>query len=188
MKIFKLIFGVFVIGVLYVCYLFYSNEAFYKQYKNEGISVIDYHTGGEPARIVIDGIPKIPGNSIAQKKEYLAQNMDHLRTTLMFEPRGHKDMFGAIIVKPTSADADYGIIFMDNGGYLNMCGHNTIAAVTAIIENKMIKMDGSKIVNVTLDTPVGLVYTTALLNDDFSVKEVSFQNVPSFLYKKILRW
>ena len=149
------------------------------------LTVIDTHTAGEAARLVTAGIPKIPGKDMVEKKQYLEKHMDHIRKSLMFEPRGHQDMFGAFIVTPTKEEADFGIIFMDTGGYLNMCGHNTIAAVTMAVETGMVAVEkGAKEKEVVVETPAGLVYATAKLKDDLKVKEVSFRNVESFLYKE----
>ena len=85
---------------------------------SRSIQAIDSHTMGEPTRIVTGGIPNIKGNTMAEKKEYLEKNLDHLRTAIMLEPRGHNDMFGSIITQPCDPTADFGIIFMDGGGYL----------------------------------------------------------------------
>ena len=102
------------------------------------ISVVDTHTAGEPTRIVLSGLPAIKGKTMADKKQYLKTNMDHYRSLLMQEPRGHKDMFGAIITPPVSPESDFGIIWMDNSGYLDMCGHGTIGITTALIETGMV--------------------------------------------------
>lgn len=150
------------------------------------ISVIDTHAAGEPARLVTAGIPKIPGKTIVEKKLYLEQHMDAVRKSVMFEPRGHQDMFGAFILPPIAEEADFGLIFMDTGGYLNMCGHNTIAAVTTAIETGMVEVEeGATEKQVVVETPAGLIYATAKLHEDrLKVKEVSFKNVESFLYKE----
>lgn len=150
------------------------------------ISAIDSHTAGEAARIITAGIPNFPGETMADKRQYLIDHQDHLRTALMHEPRGHNDMFGAFITEPVHEEADFGIIFMDGGGYLNMCGHNTIAAVTAAIETGMIDPDiVDNQAEVVLDTAAGLVYATAKIDEQTgNVYEVSFKNVPSFLYKE----
>ncbi|MCL2350031.1 MAG: proline racemase family protein [Defluviitaleaceae bacterium] len=144
------------------------------------ISTIDTHTMGEPTRI-ITGIPSLKGNSMAEKKQYLIDNMDYVRTTLMHEPRGHRDMFGAVMAQPCREGADLGVIFMDGGGYLNMCGHGTIGTVTAAIETGMM-VATEPITEVTMDTPAGIVKACATVNDGL-VGEVSFVNVPSFLYR-----
>lgn len=153
---------------------------------NKLISVIDTHAAGEPARLVTAGIPKIPGKNMVEKKQYLIDNMDHIRKSVMFEPRGHQDMFGAFVVSPTVDEADFGLIFMDTGGYLNMCGHNTIAGVTASIETGMVDVEeGATEKEVVVETPAGLIRATAkLAQDRLKVREVSFKNVESFLYKE----
>ena len=148
------------------------------------LQAIDTHTAGEAARLITGGIPFIPGKSMAEKKQYLLDHNDVLRTSLMLEPRGHNDMFGAFILAPTIDEADFGIIFMDAGGYLNMCGHNSIAAVTAAVETGMVKPSGEEITPVNLDTPAGLVRAKAFMKDDYKVEKVSFENVESFLYKE----
>ena len=155
---------------------------------NKMISFIDTHTAGEAARLVTAGVPKIPGKDIVEKKQYLIDNLDDLRKSVMFEPRGHQDMFGAFLLPPTKEEADFALIFMDTGGYLNMCGHNTIAAVTAAVETGMVDVEeGATEKEVVVETPAGLIYATAKLKDNGAkVKEVSFKNVESFLYKRDL--
>ncbi|WP_084786885.1 proline racemase family protein [Bacillus tuaregi] len=149
------------------------------------VTAIDSHTAGEAARIVTGGLPNIPGATMADKRQYLIDYQDHLRTALMHEPRGHNEMFGAFLTPPVHPEADFGIIFMDGGGYLNMCGHNTIAAVTAAIETGMVETSADqRTAQVVLDTAAGLVRATAYIKGGNKVKEVSFKNVPSFLYKR----
>jgi proline racemase len=148
------------------------------------IHAIDSHTMGEPTRIVTGGIPGIPGATMADKKAYLEKEMDHLRTAIMLEPRGHNDMFGSIITAPINEGADFGIIFMDGGGYLNMCGHGSIGAITAAIETGMVEMV-EPITKVGMDTPAGLVTAEAKVENG-KVQEVSIVNVPAFLYKQDL--
>ena len=153
---------------------------------NKMISVIDTHTAGEAARLVTAGIPKIPGKDMVEKKQYFIEHLDDVRKSVMFEPRGHQDMFGAFLLPPTKEEADFGLVFMDTGGYLNMCGHNTIAAVTAAVETGMVDVEeGATEKEVVVETPAGLIYATAKLKDNGTkVKEVSFRNVESFLYKR----
>ena len=98
------------------------------------LQVVDAHTSGEFCRMVIGGFPEPEGNTMIEKKHWMENNYDHVRTALMFEPRGHHDMFGAFICEPVNKEADFGVMFMDTGGYLNMCGHCTIGAVTVILE------------------------------------------------------
>lgn len=149
---------------------------------SRGLQAIDSHTAGEPTRIIVGGIPNIKGKTMPEKKEYLEKNLDHLRTAVMLEPRGHNDMFGSILLAPVSEEADLGIIFMDGGGYLNMCGHGTIGAVTAAIETGMVEMI-EPVTKVVLEAPAGIVRAEAQVEKG-KVKSVAFVNVPAFLYKK----
>lgn len=148
----------------------------------KSIHAVDSHTMGEPTRIIVGGVPKIPGKTMAEKKEYLQKEMDNVRTAIMLEPRGHNDMFGSILTSPVNEEADFGIIFMDGGGYLNMCGHGSIGAVTVSIETGMVEAV-EPITHVKMDTPAGLVSAEAKVKNG-KVKEVSIVNVPAFLYKE----
>ncbi len=147
---------------------------------NHFISALDTHTEGEPTRIVLSGLPAIKGSTMAEKKQYMVTHLDHFRTLLMKEPRGHKDMFGAIITPPTTRHADYGVLFMDNTGYLDMCGHGTIGITTALIETGMVVLQEPETV-VSFDTPAGLVTGRARIENG-RVAGVSVSNVASFLY------
>ena len=148
----------------------------------KSVHTIDSHTAGESTRVVVGGIPKIAGKSMPEKKEWLEEHMDYLRTALMLEPRGHNDMFGAILTEPTLEDADYGIIFMDGGGYLNMCGHGTIGAMTVAVETGIVEVT-EPITKVVQEAPAGIIRGEVLVENS-KAKTVSFQNVPSFLYKR----
>ena len=145
-------------------------------------SVIDSHTGGEPTRTVIGGLPYIPGKSIVDKMKYLKEKMDWIRTTLMFEPRGHSVMSGVILTEPTHPDADVGVIFIETGGYLPMCGHDTIGVSTVLVETGMVKVE-EPITHITLDTPAGL--TRVRVNvENGTAKSVTFRNIPSFVFTR----
>lgn len=145
------------------------------------VEAVDSHTMGEPTRIVVGGIGDIPGETMGEKKRYLQKHMDYLRTSLMQEPRGHRDMFGTVLTAPTSADADIGIVFMDHDGYVNMCGHGTIGAVTVLLERGLISPRGSHGM-VVLDTPAGRVECRATMVGK-RVRSVTVTNVPSFMWK-----
>jgi len=93
------------------------------------ITTIDAHTAGEPFRVIIDGYPELEGNTILERRSYARENFDYLRTALMWEPRGHADMYGCIITPPVTPGADIGILFMHNEGYSTMCGHGIIGIV-----------------------------------------------------------
>jgi len=149
---------------------------------NKQIIAIDSHTMGEPTRIITSGIPKIPGKTMADKKEYLENNLDYVRTLAMHEPRGHADMFGSIILTPTIDEADFGIIFMDGGGYLNMCGHGTIGAMTAAVEMGMVEVT-EPYTYLTLESPAGLIKGQVRVEEGKAL-EVTFKNVPAFLDKE----
>lgn len=149
------------------------------------IHAIDSHTMGEPTRIVTAGIPNIPGKTMPEKKEYLQKHMDHIRTGIMLEPRGHNDMFGSILTAAVTEEADFGVIFMDGGGYLNMCGHGSIGAVTAAIETGIVKAV-EPITKVNFDTPAGFIQAEAEVKNG-KVLKVSIVNVPAFLYKRDLK-
>ncbi|AWI07092.1 proline racemase [Clostridium drakei] len=146
------------------------------------IQTVESHTMGEPTRIVIGGLPKIPGKTMPDKMEYLQKNMDYLRTMLMFEPRGHNDMFGAIYTEPFSKEADIGVIFMDGGGYLNMCGHGSIGAATCAVEMGIVPVI-EPYTNVILEAPAGIIKARVKVENG-KAKEVSIVNVAAFLYKK----
>src|SRR5690242_9138703 len=145
------------------------------------ITTLDTHTVGEPLRIITSGIPELPGETILARRRYMQKHYDHIRKALMWEPRGHRDMYGAILTPPVTPEADLGVLFMHNEGYSTMCGHGTIGLVTALLETGALPSRG-KDTPVSLDTPAGLVRATAHLNDAGHVEYVSFLNVPSFLY------
>jgi len=148
---------------------------------SKSIFAIDSHTMGEPTRVVIAGVPSIPGNSMMEKKIYLEKELDYVRKLLMLEPRGHSGMFGSILTQPVNPSADLGVVFMDTKGYLNMCGHGVIGTVTVALEMGFMSMK-KPITEVILDTPAGLVKTQAKISHD-RVEEVTFQGVPSFVFK-----
>ena len=102
------------------------------------ISTIDAHAAGEPLRIITAGIPPLPGATILERRRFMAEHFDHLRCTLLFEPRGHADMYGAILTPPVTPSADFGVLFLTNEGYSTMCGHGVIALTTAILETGML--------------------------------------------------
>jgi proline racemase len=143
------------------------------------IHTVDSHTMGEPTRIVTGGAPRIIGKSMMEKKIYMESNLDWLRKLLMNEPRGHKDMFGAILTEPCNDNCDLGIIFMDSKGYLNMCGHGTIGTVTTAINLGIVPPKPV----LKIDTPAGVVECKVLM-DGHSVKQVTFRNVPSFVLQE----
>jgi proline racemase len=147
------------------------------------ITTIDAHAAGEPLRIVTGGLPELHGETILERRRYMQQHYDSLRRALMWEPRGHRDMYGAILTPPVTPEADLGVLFMHNEGYSTMCGHGVIALVTTLVETGALPAKGRH-TPVTLDTPAGLVRATAHLDESGHVEYVSFLNVPSFLYAR----
>jgi len=141
---------------------------------------IETHTLGEPTRIILDGFPKIKGNNMAEVKDHLEKSYDHYRCALMCEPRGHKDMVGALIQKPINKNADLGVIYMDANRWIDMCGHATIGVTTAAVEEQLVEIK-EPYTYIILETPAGLVKTKVKVENKHAI-EVSFINVPSFLY------
>ena len=148
------------------------------------ITTIDAHTGGEPLRIITSGFPDLPGDTILAKRQYARQHYDHLRRALMWEPRGHADMYGCIFTPPVTPDGDVGVLFMHNEGFSTMCGHGIIGMVKVGVETGHFPVTGPHTV-VRIDTPAGRVTATAHLNGN-RVERVSFINVPSFLLDRDL--
>jgi len=145
------------------------------------ITTIDLHTGGEPLRVLTSGLPAIEGRTVLEKRRYFREHHDHLRTATMWEPRGHADMYGAVITP--SLDADFDVFFLHNEGYSTMCGHAIIALTTLVVETGLVPVsrDGSSEVQLTFSVPAGLIHARARLEGG-RASDVSFRNVPSFLY------
>lgn len=147
-------------------------------------STIDTHTGGNPTRTVISGLPKLKGSTMSEKMLYMQEHYDWIRKFLMNEPRGHDVMSGALLVEPCHPDADVGVIYIETGGYLPMCGHDTIGFCTALIEAGLIEIT-KPYTNMNLDTPAGLVKAKIKVVNG-KAEEVTFANVPAFLLKSIV--
>lgn len=146
------------------------------------IETIESHAGGEPLRVVVDGFPPIKGKTVLEKRRYVQEQLDYLRTALIGEPRGHADMYGAIPVESEREDSDMGVLFTHNEGYSTMCGHGIIALATVVFETGMLTPESDR-PTVQFDTPAGLVSATATLNGE-RVESVTFENVPSFVYAR----
>ncbi len=147
------------------------------------ITTLDAHTAGEPLRIITGGMPEIHGVTLLERRRYMLEHLDYIRRALMWEPRGHYNMYGCVVTAPVAPDADFGVLFMHNEGYSTMCGHGIIALVTALLETGAFPAKGQH-TPVSLDTPAGLVRATAHLDGNGHVERVSFLNVPSFLYAR----
>lgn len=143
------------------------------------ITTIDMHTGGEPLRVITGGLPPIEGQTVLEKRRYFRKHYDHLRTGLMFEPRGHADMYGAVITASNDA-ADFDVFFLHNEGYSTMCGHAILALTKLVIECNMVK--GSE---VSFNVPAGRIEAKATIEQG-QIVQTAFRNVPSFLYQRDL--
>jgi len=142
------------------------------------IRCIDAHTAGEPLRLIVEGFPRVEGRTILEKREFIREHHDHLRRALMLEPRGHLDMYGALLTEPEREGSDAGVLFMHNEGYSTMCGHGIIAVVTIALERGLIVPRGPGAI--VLDAPAGPIKARAKMSGD-RVESVSFENVPSFV-------
>ncbi|NDO81195.1 hydroxyproline-2-epimerase [Citrobacter sp. NCU1] len=138
------------------------------------LRVIDSHTGGEPTRLVVAGFPDLGNGTMAQRRERFAKEYDAWRKAIILEPRGNDVLVGALLCEPVSPEATAGVIFFNNAGFLNMCGHGTIGLIASLAWLGHIKPGQHRI-----ETPVGDV--TATLHDDGSV---SVENVPSYRWRK----
>lgn len=143
------------------------------------ITTIDAHTGGEPFRVITGGFPELPGETILARRRYAKEQLDHLRTTLMFEPRGHADMYGCLITPPVTPGADLGILFMHNEGFSTMCGHGIIGLTKVVLDTGMLPLTAPE-TTIKIDTPAGLVTAHARVAGGH-VQSVYFHNVPSFV-------
>lgn len=143
------------------------------------ITTLDLHTGGEPFRVITGGWPELKGDTILARRQEMLAHWDELRTALMWEPRGHADMYGCIVTPPVTEGADFGVLFLHNEGYSSMCGHGIIAITTAAVETGMIPVR-TPATTVKIDAPAGLITAHAKIVDGH-VAGVRFDNVPSFV-------
>ena len=143
------------------------------------VTTIDTHTGGNPTRTVTSGAPELKGSTMTEKMVYMQEHHDDFRRALMYEPRGHEVMSGCILTPPCDPTADIGVVFIETGGYLPMCGHDTIGLCTALVEGGLVPANTTTL---RLDTPAGLV-DARLDVEGGKVQRVTFTNIPSFLYR-----
>lgn len=146
------------------------------------VQTIDAHTGGEPLRLLVSGMPPVPGSTILEKRAWLKVNRDDLRCFLMNEPRGHADMYGAYLLPPTTANADFGVIFIHNEGYSDMCGHGIIALGKVLVEMGYVERR-SPTTRIGFDSPAGFIEAHVEW-DGTRAGKVTFRNVPSFIYMR----
>jgi proline racemase len=145
------------------------------------IRSIDAHAAGEPLRLIVEGLPSPEGTTMLEKRAWAQKHIDHLRRAVMLEPRGHADMYGALLTEPVSPDALAGVLFMHNEGWSTMCGHGVIAVTTIVIERELAWSGQNTMI---LDSPAGPVEARPVINSAAGtrrVSSVSFRNVPSFV-------
>jgi trans-L-3-hydroxyproline dehydratase len=142
------------------------------------ITTIDMHTGGEPLRVYVSGLPPIEGDTVLEKRRYFRDHYDYIRTGTMWEPRGHADMYGTVITP--SLDADFDAFFLHNEGYSTMCGHAIIALTKLAIETGLVSKEGPN-PQLVINVPAGKIHAQAFMENGV-VEMSSFRNVPSFLY------
>ncbi|WP_411139574.1 proline racemase family protein [Streptomyces sp. x-80] len=145
---------------------------------NRIFHAVDSHTEGMPTRVITGGVGVIPGDTMSARRRYFIDHLDHLRTFLMNEPRGHSAMSGAILQPPTRPDADFGVIYIEVSGCLPMCGHGTIGVATVLVETGMVEVT-EPTTTIRLDTPAGLVVAEVRVADG-AARSVTLRNVPSF--------
>lgn len=144
---------------------------------------IDTHTGGNPTRTVLTGMPELKGETIQEKMLDMKQNHDHIRKFLVYPPRGHDVMSSTIVLPPLKEEADFSVIFAETGGYLPMCGHDTIGTCTALVELGYVEMV-APYTSVVLDTPAGIVEAKCKVTDG-KVEEVTFISTDAFHLKTV---
>ncbi|ONI81161.1 proline racemase [Actinosynnema sp. ALI-1.44] len=141
-------------------------------------TAVDSHTEGMPTRVITGGVGVIPGVTMAERRAYFVEYLDHIRQFLVNEPRGHAAMSGAILQPPTRPDADTGVLYIEVSGCLPMCGHGTIGVATVLVETGMVEVV-EPVTTVRLDTPAGLVVAQVRVRDG-RAESVTIENVPSF--------
>lgn len=140
---------------------------------------VESHTEGMPTRVVTGGVGTLPGATMEERRQWFMQHSDHVRKLLMFEPRGHSAMSGAILQPPTLPDADWGVVYIEVSGCLPMCGHGTIGVATVLVETGMVEVT-EPVTTIRLDTPAGLVVCEVAVRDG-AAESVTIRNVPSYV-------
>ena len=139
---------------------------------------VDSHTEGMPTRVITGGVGALPVTTMSERRQWFLENSDEVRTLLMYEPRGHASMSGAILQPPTRPDADWGVLYIEVSGCLPMCGHGTIGVATVLVETGMVEVT-EPVTTIRLDTPAGLV-TAEVAVEGGAARNVTIRNVPSF--------
>ena len=144
------------------------------------ITAVDAHAEGEPLRVIVGGYPRLGGDTILARRREARRHHDALRTAIMWEPRGHADMYGCLITPPVTPEADFGVLFLHSEGYSTMCGHGIIAVTKVALETGLLAKTAPT-TRVRIDTPAGLITAFAHVKDG-QVRTVRFRNVPSFAF------
>lgn len=148
------------------------------------VQTMDLHCAGEPLRIIRSGFPDVPELPALERRQWVLDNADYVRRAIIQEPRGHRDMYGAILLRPYSDEADMTVLFMHNEGYSTMCGHGVIAITTGLIEDGLFPAS-EPITTIRYEVPAGIVSANAatvrLADGEWAVQGVRFTNVPSYL-------
>lgn len=148
------------------------------------ITTIDSHAAGEPLRTITSGIPYLRGNTMYEKMIFMKKNFDNIRILTMHEPRGYRDMLGAVLTEPINSSSDIGVFYIDTRGYAPMCGAGTLALCKTLVDTGMVKVKEPE-THIYMDTPSGTIKATAIFKNGIAEK-VKFQNIASFSYKKDL--
>ncbi len=149
------------------------------------VETLDLHCAGEPLRLIRSGYPAVPQAPINERRAWVREHADHIRRLLMYEPRGHRDMYGAVLLPPDRDDADVAVLFMHNEGYSTMCGHGVIALTQGLIEEGLYPAV-TPVTEIRWETPAGLVTASADVSVGVGaepvVRAVRFTNVPAYLH------
>ena len=151
---------------------------------NEMIETVDTHTAGEATRIILSGIPKLEGNSVKEKRDFFKEKYDYIRKRLTYEPRGHAGMLCAAVIPPCEPEADFGIFYMDDVQYLDMCGHASIGVGTALQEIGLVPLEHKNMY--VIETPAGLVEIKNNFNENY-VESTTVRNVNSYVIENEIR-
>jgi proline racemase len=148
------------------------------------VAAVDYHTAGEPFRIVTGGVPSLPGRTVADRREHAAARLDHVRQLLVQEPRGHGGMYGCFVTPPDDDGAELGAVFFHQSGFSTACGHGTIALATWAADAGLVAADTTAF---SIDVPSGRVGVRLRRGADGRTSAVRFRNVPAWVHQRDVR-
>ena len=147
------------------------------------LTSVDSHSEGEPTRFVVSGVPTIRGRTMAEKRDYMKQNLDYLRTALVDEPRGHANMFASVLTPAVTDEADFGVVMMYPGGYIDMCGHGAMGIAVTAVEMGIVESK-EPVTEVCFDTPAGTIHVRVDVEDG-KARSATIRNIPCFLLKTV---